>query len=411
MGTKFSWGNMFSNFLEDGRAFILRNFPERQIYLRSGGEVSYFVLRTRTQVAAAAGVIFISLWCLFTMFNLIWGANPFASPSQKIKLKEAEYERLLEDVQAKYANAQLQLEQQQQTFEQATRSFEEKHAAIAQFSNNTAVSNDLPQIGYNDYATGKILISATVRDIEDRRPRKDFQKVAALTLDGTLGSPLQSIDENQNNILRTAEDETLNEIEHLRAIIDSTELNINTVLGLGDLGTGGPLMNVGPVSGDMDSEARITNIKARAYEAKLLQDAVDSMPLGHPVDADFYRTSSFGIRRDPFTKRPAMHEAVDFASHRMAPIVATADGVVTFSGRKGSYGRMIEIDHGHGFVTRYAHLEKTFVKRGQEVKRGEKLGGMGSTGRSTSTHLHYEVRFQGRVYNPDTFLRAGRHVQ
>ena len=411
MGKNRFWGNMFSNIFEDGRAFILRNFPERQIYLRSGGEVSYFVLGTRTQVAAVAGVLFVSLWCVFTIFNLIWGINPLTTPSQKIKLKEAEYQRLLEDAQAKYSNAQIQLEQQQKSFEVAAKNFQEKHAAITQFSSHQSSAAAKPALTLSNYATGQILVSPSVRDASDRHARKDFKQVAELSLDNNIDLPMHNLDKNQNQILQTAEDATLDNIERMRAIIRSTGLDVPTVLGLGEFGTGGPLMDIEGVNAEMSSESRITNIKARAYEAQMLQEALNSMPFSVPVDADHYKTSSFGVRRDPFTKRPAMHEAVDFASYRMPPIVASDDGVVTFSGRNGSYGRMVEIDHGHGFTTRYAHLEKTFVKRGQEVKKGEKLGGMGSTGRSTSTHLHYEVRFQDRVYDPETFLRAGRHVQ
>jgi murein DD-endopeptidase MepM/ murein hydrolase activator NlpD len=106
-----------------------------------------------------------------------------------------------------------------------------------------------------------------------------------------------------------------------------------------------------------------------------------------------------------------MHHGLDFGGQRKTPIVATAAGIVTRVGRSGAYGNMVEIDHGHGFKTRYAHLYKTFVKRGQTVDKGEKIGGMGSTGRSTATHLHYEVHFQGRAYDPSKFLKAGLYVQ
>jgi len=117
------------------------------------------------------------------------------------------------------------------------------------------------------------------------------------------------------------------------------------------------------------------------------------------------------MRKDPFNKRPAFHAGIDFGAYRLAPIVSTADGVVKFVGRNGGYGRTVEIDHGHGFMTRYAHLEKTYVKRGARVKKGEKIGGMGSTGRSTATHLHYEIYFQGQDFDPDNFLKAGKYVQ
>ena len=106
-----------------------------------------------------------------------------------------------------------------------------------------------------------------------------------------------------------------------------------------------------------------------------------------------------------------MHHGLDFGGQKSTPIVATAEGVVSYVGRRGTYGRVVEIDHGHGFKTRYAHLNKTFVKRGQKVDKGFKVGGMGSTGRSTANHLHYEIHFQGRAYDPNKFLKAGLYVQ
>ena len=106
-----------------------------------------------------------------------------------------------------------------------------------------------------------------------------------------------------------------------------------------------------------------------------------------------------------------MHTGMDIASYRNAPIVATADGKISFAGRRPGYGRVVEIEHGYGFKTRYAHLDKTYVKRGQKIEKGEKIAGMGSTGRSTSTHLHYEVMFEKSTLNPEKFLKAGQYVQ
>ena len=117
------------------------------------------------------------------------------------------------------------------------------------------------------------------------------------------------------------------------------------------------------------------------------------------------------MRSDPFTKRPTFHAGLDFGSYKDATIVAASEGIVTMAGRNGGMGKMIEIDHGHGFKTRYGHLNSLNVKRGQRVTEGQLIGGMGSTGRSTSTHLHYEVYFQGRTIDPSRFLKAGQYVQ
>ena len=116
------------------------------------------------------------------------------------------------------------------------------------------------------------------------------------------------------------------------------------------------------------------------------------------------------MRFDPFTRRPAFHSGLDFAGSTNSPIYATAPGVVSFTGVRSGYGNTIEIDHGRGFKTRYAHLQAIGVRPGQRVVVGTRIGGMGSTGRSTGPHLHYEVWVNGRAQNPSRFLKAGDYV-
>ena len=398
---------MINNIFKESKSVILRYFPERQIYLRSGGEVSYFVLKTRTQLIATTIAGIISIWCILTIFNLLWGHNPLRGPSKHNRVIKAEYERLLQDAEARYTNAQLQLTQQQETFEIAAKSFQEKHAAIAQLVNQPVLDTEIPALAQTGYAKPKVLPAPSYRDRIERRSRVRTIQSAEVDLGTSFDRPLTNIDDTQNNILLSAELDTIGRIENTRAIIEATDLDVEKVLNAGAFGSGGPLMKLASEGVDQ----RVGTIKARAFEAKMLEDALNSVPLGHPVDADYYRTSSFGVRKDPFTRRPAMHEAVDIASYHMAPIVATADGVVIHSGNRAGYGKVVIIDHGHGFTTKYAHLAKTYVKRGQKVEKGSKVGGMGSTGRSTATHLHYEVRFQGNVYDPDKFLKAGLYVQ
>jgi murein DD-endopeptidase MepM/ murein hydrolase activator NlpD len=115
-------------------------------------------------------------------------------------------------------------------------------------------------------------------------------------------------------------------------------------------------------------------------------------------------SSRFGYRKSPFGGRREFHKGVDIAAKNRSPVVATADGVVTFSGAKAAYGKTIVIDHGHGIITSYAHLSKTLVKAGRHVKRGDTVGLVGSTGRSTGPHLHYEVRLNGMPVNPQKYV-------
>jgi murein DD-endopeptidase MepM/ murein hydrolase activator NlpD len=115
-------------------------------------------------------------------------------------------------------------------------------------------------------------------------------------------------------------------------------------------------------------------------------------------------SSRFGYRKSPFSGRREFHKGVDIAAKKGSPVVATADGVVTFCGAKASYGKTIVIDHGHGIITSYAHLSKTLINRGDHVKRGDTVGLVGNTGRSTGPHVHYEVRLNGMPVNPQKYV-------
>ncbi len=140
-------------------------------------------------------------------------------------------------------------------------------------------------------------------------------------------------------------------------------------------------------------------------EAQLFEQAVKKklMPTMMPVSAP-YNASGFGRRVDPFTGQWAMHEGIDFLAELGSDVQAAATGVVQFAGFHPQYGYMVDIDHGNDLVTRYAHQSKLFVKEGEVVQRGRKLGEAGSTGRSTGPHLHFEVRYRGVAQNPMKFL-------
>lgn len=146
--------------------------------------------------------------------------------------------------------------------------------------------------------------------------------------------------------------------------------------------------------------------KLQALETLLLQNQLSRklLPSIPPVHTGFY-SSNFGWRIDPFTGANAMHEGVDFVADAGTPIYASAGGVVDYAGLDAAYGNMVEIDHGNDIVTRYAHASKLFVKVGQVVRRGEKIAEVGSTGRSTGNHLHFEVRYKGIAQNPVRFLQ------
>ena len=182
-------------------------------------------------------------------------------------------------------------------------------------------------------------------------------------------------------------------------------------------GQGGPLVQVGRVEAAGDKGATAGGSFVRAIirlETTLaqwhgLRRLVRQMPLGQPTDRGWI-SSNFGKRRDPFSGRWARHAGLDISAQRGTPIYATAPGTVLSAGLNGPYGNAVVIDHGMGFKTRYAHLQKILVKRGSQVGYRDRVGLMGSTGRSSGTHVHYEVIYRGQHRNPANFIEAGNYV-
>lgn len=137
-----------------------------------------------------------------------------------------------------------------------------------------------------------------------------------------------------------------------------------------------------------------------------LQNGAIAIPSDKPVRTAAF-TSGYGVRSDPFQGRAAMHAGIDLSGPAGTPIYATADGTVDTAGwNSGGYGKLVKIDHGRGIETRYGHLSSIDVRPGQHITRGELIGRMGSTGRSTGNHLHYEVRIDGRAVNPIPFMKS-----
>jgi len=180
-------------------------------------------------------------------------------------------------------------------------------------------------------------------------------------------------------------------------------------------GQGGPLTPIaysakGSTEAPDPAELRANALLGQMDRLNLYRLAAERIPFAMPTDGRVRMTSGFGNRRHPVLGGVRMHEGVDWAGDYGAAIRATADGVVTHAGWQSGYGRLIEIRHAFGIETAYAHLARIDVKVGQRVSRGEQIGAMGSSGRSTGTHLHYEVRVGERPVDPMTFIKAARDV-
>jgi murein DD-endopeptidase MepM/ murein hydrolase activator NlpD len=178
-------------------------------------------------------------------------------------------------------------------------------------------------------------------------------------------------------------------------------------------GAGGPEIPVDDAALIVDDGLESERMQAMLVDLErmgLMRIAAEKLPFAHPVRASYRYTSGFGVRRDPKNGRRRQHNGADFASRTGTPIYATGEGIVVEAGWHAGYGRMVEIDHGFGYTTLYAHMRKLRVRKGQRVARGDRIGDMGSSGRSTGTHLHYEIRVGGRPVNPVKYIEAARNV-
>jgi murein DD-endopeptidase MepM/ murein hydrolase activator NlpD len=208
----------------------------------------------------------------------------------------------------------------------------------------------------------------------------------------------------------------LNSTEALEQLFDDTGVDVEALIARADtteMGQGGPLEVAGPgLESPGDTLAQLAPpdpMQNDLQRLAALQKLARSLPLAAPLD-HFFLTSGFGKRRDPFTHQLAFHAGLDFGAARGSQVLATAPGRVTHAGPAGPYGNMVEIDHGMGIVTRYGHLKKVSVAVGDELRFRQQIGVIGTTGRSTALHLHYEIRIDDVAYDPARFLHAGRFL-
>ena len=221
-----------------------------------------------------------------------------------------------------------------------------------------------------------------------------------------LNASLDRVESRQTAQLNTMEERYDSKAKRLRSVMADLGMDSKKI-GAPQSGVGGPYI---PVTLRRDAtafERQLYRVHVSRADVERLTRTMAAVPVRKPIMGDIDLSSGFGVRPDPFLGRPAMHSGLDFRSETGDPVRATANGSVESAGWSGGYGNMIEVDHGNGFSTRYGHLSKIEVKVGQQVKIGQIIGRVGSTGRSTGPHLHYETRIDGDAVDPQKFLRAG----
>ncbi|MFC6791515.1 M23 family metallopeptidase [Methylobacterium komagatae] len=227
-----------------------------------------------------------------------------------------------------------------------------------------------------------------------------------LRLEARLGGLEEAQGAELGRIARSAE----TGINRMRAVIARVGLDPSRLLPrVSAEGIGGPLVPIG--AGGIERygfDGGMTLVGRLIGQGQRLRQLVDELPLRKPLAGSVSLSSPFGPRLDPFTRGLALHTGLDFKAESGEPARATAPGVITEAEWAGGYGNMVGIDHGHGLATRFGHLARIAVRPGQRVAAGEIIGYVGSTGRSTGSHLHYETRIEGEPVDPQRFLDAGR---
>ncbi len=229
-----------------------------------------------------------------------------------------------------------------------------------------------------------------------------------------LAGDLGQLRDRQTRLIARVEDAARTTFTGLESMFAGSDLDLERILAQArrdHSGAGGPYR---PLDGATEAavsagDTRVAALMRELETVDLMRYAAQRLPFGQPV-GEGRLTSDFGPRNDPHGRGHAIHEGIDYAAPRGTAIHATADGIVTFSGRQRGYGIIVEIRHAFGFETVYAHLDRARVKVGQRVARGDRIGDMGNTGRSTGTHVHYEIRIDTKPVNPLKFIEAARDV-
>jgi len=220
-----------------------------------------------------------------------------------------------------------------------------------------------------------------------------------------VSGSLDKITQRQTAALTDIEEHVDSQARSMHSVLNDLGVSIGA---MPNSAAGGPFLPLRPPKpGASAFERQLYRINLARAQIDRLNRALIDVPVRKPVPGEIDMSSPFGVRTDPFLGRPAMHTGIDLRGETGEPVYATAAGRIASAGHDGGYGNMVEIDHGNGLATRYGHLSEIDVTVGQAVRIGQVIGKIGSTGRSTGPHLHYETRINGEPVNPQKFLRAG----
>jgi len=357
-------------------------FPEREFFMRSHGQVRFITITTRMQMAAAG---------LATVAVLGWTGSMGAMAISQYQ-STSERSSLL-DREAEVAQAEDRLEDYRDDLADTTTDLAKRQDFLDELI--AMLPEDLMAEGEGD---------APVSDSAE-----EAAELIGL-IDGAIpeASGLARLEARQLAFVERLTRYADRRATRTEQAIRSLGLDPRSVMSRDEEAMGGPLQMLA-TDADGALDPRFERLALSLSRMSALERGLDGIPQVMPADIRSI-SSGFGYRRDPFSGRAAMHSGLDFRAPMGAPIHAAGEGRVSFVGRKSGYGNVVEVTHGDGMMTRYAHMSRTEARVGQEVDAGAVIGRIGSTGRSTGPHLHFEVHINGRPVNPRPFLESAPDV-
>jgi murein DD-endopeptidase MepM/ murein hydrolase activator NlpD len=417
------------------------------VFLRSDTDTRFIRLRPATQVIAFSGASLIVAWSIIATAILLMDSIGSGNFREQAKRDQRNYEKRLNDLSFERDKRAAEARDAQERFNSALeeisdmqsellasetqrREMETGIGVIQSTLRRTMKERDLAR-GKADTLTAELetsggrdalsaddgvggtaidFLAEALADTAAERDQVTADAQDALLQADEMQQRIRLMQDRNDQIFRQLEDAMTISVEPLDKMFTSAGMDPDSILDTvrkGYSGQGGPLM---PLSFSTRGEepspdaVRANRILNQLDRLNLYRIAAEKAPFVLPVKNAFRYTSGFGRRWG------RMHSGTDMAGDYGSPIYATADGVVTYAGWQSGYGRLVKIQHAFGIETRYAHQSKIRVKKGQRVSRGDRIGDMGNSGRSTGTHLHYEIRVDGKAINAMTFIKAGRNV-
>ena len=425
---------------------------ERRIYIRSDEGTRYFSLNFHTQVAGLLLVAVLLAWGGFVSTAYVTRALDGSTPEARIMAMQEAYEARIAALGARQKTLEEELARADHRRDAVTARLSEKQsrlvetgARLREATTELAVLRQQVEMLTARKRADAARIASLESDLADRedalariRTEKrnidtafdrftagmsaviDERDAASLEAEqlrqrvARLSGDLGNLKDRQQRLISRIEDAARTTFTGLESLFARSDLDLDRILAEArreHSGAGGPFrpLDEETAAAVKEGDTRVAALMRELETVNLMRFAADRLPFGQPVSGGRL-TSGFGPRNDPGGRGHSMHEGIDFAGPRGTPIAATAAGIVTFAGRMRGYGIVVKIRHAFGFETVYAHLNRARVKVGHRVARGDRIGDMGNTGRSTGTHVHYEIRIDNRPVNPRKFIEAARDV-